>query len=300
MRGIRHNASLIGLGLFWGLSPSLYKLLGEAGVPIVQIIVLTGVGVGLGLYGLQIRQTGHSGLDRAVWSYGLTCSVLLNLAFAASLYFATRLPVTTYAMVVSTTPFMTYAVALLLGRERVKAWRILALITGFLGALVVILSRHGSAGAAASPLAFACFVLPLLFAVYNNFAAAWWPRNAGTLAVGTAESWASAAVALPFLLLPDQLAPAGDFGFGYAMVAFATVMWVVERIAYFGLIRSVGPVSTMQAVYISTPGAVVIGLLLFAETPSPWLAVSVALVDGGLVVRQPGQNSRAPEHRTSR
>ncbi|MDP9138459.1 MAG: DMT family transporter [Pseudomonadota bacterium] len=278
MRTIKHNSSLIGLGLFWGLSPSLYKFLGEAGIPIAQIIVITGVGVGLGLAALQVYQYGHSGLGRRVWLYGASCAVLLNVAFAASLYFATRLPITTYAMIVSTTPFMTYAVALILGRDRLRNWRILALLTGFLGALVVILSRHGPGEDYASPLAFACFSLPLLYALYNNFAAARWPRDAGTLTVGIAESLASAAVALPFLLWPGQLVLPNDIGFGYALVVFATVMWIVERIAFFWLIKSVGPVSTMQAVYISTPGAVVIGLVLFAEQPSLWLAVSVALV----------------------
>jgi drug/metabolite transporter (DMT)-like permease len=181
-------------------------------------------------------------------------------------------------MIVSTTPFMTYALALFLGREGLKAWRIVALATGFLGALVVILTRHGPAGEAGTGLAVACLVLPLLYAVYNNFAAAWWPRNAGTLTVGIAESWASAAVALPFLLWPGQLTKPANARFAFSLVAFATLMWVVERVAFFWLIRSVGPVSTMQAVYISTPGAVVIGLVLFAERPSLWLALSVVLV----------------------
>ncbi len=206
------------------------------------------------------------------------CGVLLNLPFAASLYFASRLPVTTYALIVSTTPFATYGLALAIGRDRVMLWRIAALVTGFMGALVVILARYGPGGSYASPLAFACFILPLLFAIYNNFTAAWWPRHAGTLTVGIAESWSSALLALPFLLWPGQLALPGDIGFGYAMVVGATVMWIIERIAYFWLIKTAGPVSTMQAVYISTPGAVVIGMALFAESPNLWLALSLALV----------------------
>ena len=209
MSTFKHSGSLIGLGLFWGLSPSLYKFLGEAGVPIAQIIVISGAGVGLGLYALQVSQNGRSGLGRRVWMYGGVCALLLNVAFAASLYFAVRLPITTYAMIVSTTPFMTYALALLLGRDRLRNWRILALLTGLIGALVAILSRHGPGGDYATPLAFACFSLPLLYAVYNNFTAAWWPRDAGTLTVGIAESLASAGVALPFLLWPGQLVAPG-------------------------------------------------------------------------------------------
>ena len=39
----RHLVCFIALGCFWGLSPSLYKVMGEAALPISQIIVYTGL-----------------------------------------------------------------------------------------------------------------------------------------------------------------------------------------------------------------------------------------------------------------
>ena len=37
------------LGCFWGLTPSFYKLMGEAGLPVSHIIVYTGLIVGAAL-----------------------------------------------------------------------------------------------------------------------------------------------------------------------------------------------------------------------------------------------------------
>jgi hypothetical protein len=44
-----HIFYFIILGCFWGLSPSLYKLMGEAGLPISHIVVYTGFGVAAAL-----------------------------------------------------------------------------------------------------------------------------------------------------------------------------------------------------------------------------------------------------------
>ena len=45
----RHLSLFITLGLFWGISPSLYRHWGMLGVPVSHIIVLTGIGVAAAL-----------------------------------------------------------------------------------------------------------------------------------------------------------------------------------------------------------------------------------------------------------
>ncbi len=105
------SANLIGivaLGLFWGLSPTLYRLMGDARVPITHIIFITGIGVGLGLAVLQRIRGGRLQLNRATLLYGLGCGILLNVPFATSLYFSRHLPVTVYSLIAATSPLMTF------------------------------------------------------------------------------------------------------------------------------------------------------------------------------------------------
>ncbi len=100
-------AALVALGLFWGLSPSLYKLMGEMHIPITHIVVFTGLGVGFGLLA-TIR--GPILLTRPLLFYGLGCGALLNIPFALSLEFPRHMPASDFALIVSTFPLFNYLV----------------------------------------------------------------------------------------------------------------------------------------------------------------------------------------------
>ena len=45
MTSPRHLSLFLILGLFWGISPSLYRHWGVLGMPVTHVIVLTGIGV---------------------------------------------------------------------------------------------------------------------------------------------------------------------------------------------------------------------------------------------------------------
>ena len=47
MTSPRHLFYFLSLGLFWGISPSLYRHWGVLGIPVSHVIFLTGMGVGV-------------------------------------------------------------------------------------------------------------------------------------------------------------------------------------------------------------------------------------------------------------
>ena len=138
-----HLLWFIALGCFWGLSPSLYKLMGDYGLPITHIIVYTGLIVGAALALLPLAR-GRFVLNRDVMIYGLVCAALLNIPFAMSLFFSRHVPPTEYALIISTAPFWNYLLALATGREIAHRRRIGGLMVGFLSSAVLILSRGGA------------------------------------------------------------------------------------------------------------------------------------------------------------
>ena len=275
MRGIAETAGLSALGLFWGLSPAMSRLMGDAGLPVSHVLVVTGFAVGIGLELLRRLQGGQAIIPARVWLYGLGCGVLINIPFTGSLYFARVLPVATYALVLSTAPFFSYALSLVTGRERPEPLRLCALVTGFSASGLLILTRADGGIGADVWLLVACFCVPALYSVYHFYASVMWPVGMEPLAAGVTESFASAALAVPFLLL---FAPAiaGTTAYGLAMIA--SLMWIAERVAFFWLLRRSGPVVTMQAVYISTPGGVIAGAMIFNEPADAWLFVSLGLI----------------------
>ena len=71
-------------------------------------------------------------------------------------------------------------------------------------------------------------------------------------------------------------------------------MWVLERIAYFILIRDKGAVYTVQATYIATPAAVLIAAIFFGGTQDIWLWVSLAILMLALYLNNSGQVTKEP------
>jgi drug/metabolite transporter (DMT)-like permease len=283
-----HVAAVAGLGAFWGASPALNKLLGLYGVPVGHILVISGFGVGLGLMLLQWLLGGRLQLSRSVLLYGLGCGLLLNIPWGLSLAAIRHVPVTLSAVIVSTTPLCTYALALLLRRERADLLRLVALGLGFLSCVVLILNSPAPPGVLAGAPAIAVdgwllitLALPVLYAFYNLYTAMAWPKGMTAMTAGVVESHASALMAVPFVLAMEPLHLGGS-GIGYWLLAAVSVMWVVERVCFFTLIERTGPVTTVQAVYVSTPASVVLGLVFFAEPANLWLAVSLVLLMAAL------------------
>ena len=58
----------------------------------------------------------------------------------------------------------------------------------------------------------------------------------------------------------------------------ASILWIIERIAFFTLIREKGAVYTIQAIYVSTPAAVLWAILIFGKPANPWIWASLAIL----------------------
>ena len=122
------------------------------------------------------------------------------------------------------------------------------------------------------------FGMPLLYALYHIFASQFWPSGAGTRQVGVVESVCSGLLALPLLLIMMGSESFTMSALGTVGLVAISGLWVIERLTFFNLIRNFGPVSTVQAIYISTVSGVIFGYYFFDE-PIDWrIAVSAGLV----------------------
>lgn len=292
MTSPRHLGLFLCLGLFWGISPSLYRHWGVLGMPVTHVIFLTGIGVGVVLALIcQLRGIDWIGGTR-LQLFGLGCAILMNVPFGLGLVFARHVPPTELALIISTAPIVNYLVALATGRENAAARRLFAIMLGFLSTAILVVTRQGMLSGTVSWWLIAAFSLPILYSAYNWFAAIWWPPRAHAMAAGVAESLWSGLVMLPLLLIfappwaADQLPLAS-----YATVLVACGMWVMERIAFFTLIQEKGAVFTVQAVYLSTPAAVVIALAFYGGA-DPWLFVSLAILMAALYLNNSGSSAK--------
>lgn len=291
MTSARHFSYFIALGLFWGVSPALYKHLSLIGMPVSHTICITGLGVGLIMAVIAAIQSGTWRVSPRVLRYGAACAFLMNVPFAINLYLARHVPPTELAIIITTSPFFNYLFALWTRWEQATPRRLLAIAAGFASTLVLILSRDGMLTGHFSWWLVASLAVPVLYCGYNSFAAHAWPRDADTIKVGAAESIWSGLFMLPVIVV---MAPPGGDGMpplsSYWILGAAVLMWVVERIAYFTLIRDKGAVYTVQATYVSTPAAVVIAAVFFGGSQDIWLWVSLAMLMVALYLNNTGRS----------
>lgn len=292
MTSARHLSLFVALGMFWGISPSLYRHWGVVGMPVSHVIALTGLGVGLVLAVIcQFRGIDWRG-DSRLQLFGLGCAVLMNVPFAMGLFFARHVPPTELALVISTAPIVNYLMALVTRRENAAPRRLAAILLGFTSTAILVITRQGMLSGEVSWWLVASFLLPLLYSAYNLFAALWWPPRVHAMAAGVAESIWSGLLAIPFLVLFAPPWAAGQPPLdAYWTVLFACAMWTLERIAFFTLIQEKGAVFTIQAVYLSTPAAVVIALAIYGGADI-WLFVSLAVLMAALYLNNSGSAAR--------
>ena len=188
MTSPRHFSYFMALGLFWGISPSLYKHLSLVSMPLSHTIFITGLGVGVVMWGLSARKNGTWKLEPGVLRYGAICAFLMNMPFAVNLFLATYVPPTELAVVITTSPLFSYLLALVTGWEAATGRRLLAIAAGFASTLVLILSREGMLQGQISWWLVASLSVPILYTLYNAYAGRAWPETADTTKVGAAES----------------------------------------------------------------------------------------------------------------
>lgn len=293
MAAYRHFLWFMALGLFWGVSPSVYKHLADIAMPVTHSIFWTGLGVGVMMLVLELRRGGFSSFTRELTVYGATCALLLNIPFGLNLLFAAHVPPTELAIIITLSPLFNYVLAVVTGSENATPRRLTAILFGFLSTLVLILSREASLSGKVSWWLIGSLSVPLLYMVYGAYNARYAPKQASTLALGTFESLFSAAWVLPVMLLFEFPGSVGQPSFVQHWILIAvSFMWVVERLAYFTLIRETGAVYTTQAVYVSTPIAVIISALIFGGATDLWLWVSLALLMVALYLNNTGQAPR--------
>ena len=279
MTSPRHLFYFVALGLFWGISPTQYRYWGETGVPASHVIVYTGFGLAIFLGALARLRHGRVNWNRDVMVYSLTCAALMNVPFSLSLTFARHVPTAELALVFSLSPLVNFAVGAIGGREPLSARRLAAVAIGFAACTMLILSRDGMVSGKVSWWLLASLVNPLLFAAYNWYAQRHWPRGGTTFSIGAAESFWSGILALPFMVV---LAPPWEVTFStslaYWSLLAATLMWVLERISFFTLIREKGASYTAQAVYLSAPAAVLFAVMFYGGSGDLWLWTSLAIL----------------------
>ncbi|MEK9929326.1 MAG: DMT family transporter [Rhodospirillaceae bacterium] len=279
---------LMSVGILWGLFFSLIKLAVSGGIhPVNYVFWFTLISGGLLVSVCLIRRKKFS-LSREHLSYyfkiGLIRFSIANIFFYAA---QGKLPVGAAAVIMAFTPIFTYSISLLLRVESFIWLRVLGIILGVIGVMLIVIPRASLPDASLTPYVFICFGAPLLHALgYVLLSEKSRPKNVDSMMIagGTllAASFSSFFIALLW----------GEWDFIFTNFDVPTMAMLTHAILaalnffmIFELIRIAGPTFMSQSSNLALGFGVFFGWLIFGELPSHWVwgAITLILIGVALV-----------------
>lgn len=282
-------AALFVIGTSWGLTTPLAKfiILGgyrHFGIIFWQLVIASAMlGGWLALRGQPLPL--HRG---ALLRYGFIAVMGTILPNAAFFYAQEGLPAGLVAVFIALVPMFALPLALVLGLERPEPVRLLGIIAGLVGILMIVLpeaSLHDAAGLAFVPVALACAFFYALEAPGLG--------KLGTSGLGPVELLAGASLvglvpALALALLTDSwITPALPLTRADIALIATAAIHAVAYAGYVWVVGQGGAVFAAQVSYLVTGTGVFWSMLILGERYSLWVWGALGVVLLGLFLVQP-------------
>ena len=276
-------------GLGWGAAISFTKLATTGGDhPLTllfwQVVILTVV--------LSVRLAALRAplpLSRHHLAFYFLAGIL-GTAFpnALSYWAAPHVPAGIISIVFALAPMMTFALAVTIRMEHWDPVRVLGVLLGLSAIVVLVVPESALPDPAVAPWILVFVVVALSYSGEDVYAAAKMPIEDSPLTILLGMSLATLIMITPPIVAADI--PLDFFGRGatheYALLA-SSLLHLMAYASLLYLIRHAGAVFASQISYVVTLAGVFWGMIVFAEVPSAWVWVALALALAGLAPARP-------------
>lgn len=270
---------LILLGIIWGSGYSIARYAMTHGVPALGYSFWQSLGPAIFLLLLCFIKERRLLLSASHLRYFVIAGLLGIALPNTNMYFAApHLPASLLAVIVNTVPIMMYPLALLARQEKFHIGRLIGVIIGIFGIMLVVgIDEVTKQNAPISSILMA-LITPLLFAVCALYSVYDRPKNTSSLQLATGMLVFSALMLTPLIINLHQFYPLTNLSLPNLVVMLEIVLSSIGYILFFELLRNAGPV------YYSLVGGVVAitgtlwGILVFNETLSLMLIGAIALI----------------------
>lgn len=201
------------------------------------------------------------------------------------------------SIALTTVPLFTYILALIIRSEPLSRRRMLGVVLGFIGSLIILASRDSAASDAPRFWFALAFFTPLFYALGNHFTARFRPPRGDSLSMASGMVMAAAIILFCVASFDKGIHPLWqEPGELILLVLMHGLLSGVAFTLFFVLIRIAGPVYFSQVAYLVCIFGIAIGMLFFGERHGPllWLAV-VVIFSGVLLVNMTQQYDVKPD-----
>jgi drug/metabolite transporter (DMT)-like permease len=262
------------LGFIWGSGYSLAKYAMTHGVPPLGYSFWQSAGSAFLLTLFCFISRKRALFNRSYWPWYLICGLLGIAIPNTNMYFiASHIPAGLLAVLVNTVPLVVYPLALLTRQEHFDSFRVLAIVLGMIGIVLIIAPATHTVLSYWSMLT---LITPLAFALCSIYISACQPKAVDALEAASGMLIAASLLLTPLIIQQQAFYPlTAPFTTAKLVVLLEIVLSSIGYFLFFKLIRLAG------AVFYSLTGGVVSltgllwGFIVFDERPDAlqWLAI---------------------------
>ena len=292
-------AFLLFMGTAWGLSFSLGKIAVENGAKpfgISQFQVMLS-GLILLVITLVRRKPMRDMFDKIGFIFIIA---MLGAAIPGVLFYyaAPHVPAGVLSITVALIPLMTYGFSIPLKMEKFSVIRFMGLVFGVIAICFIALPENSLPNRAALPWILLACISALCYAVENIILGFKSAVTIGPIRLAMGMNLIAAIVLLPITLMTDSFFVPS---FPPQTVDYAVIgLGLITVVAYTMFVMSVamfGPVFASQVGYLVTLAGVFWGILIFDESHSIWIWLSLAAMIIGLALVAP--RDKTPEDQSA-
>ena len=294
-------AALLLMGATWGLSFSFARIVVQAGGTPFGVTFWQSVVCGVILLTWTMARRRPLPMSRRHLGIYLIVA-LLGASVPNSLFYfaAPHVQAGVLSITVTLIPIITYAVAMMIGTEKLSAIRMTGVVCGAVAIGFLVVPESSLPSRAAMPWVLLACISAVCYALENIYLARPSLQDIGPVRTACAMNLFAAMIMLPVAILTDQMfLPTFPLG---------TVEWtiiglgLINAVAYTTFVMVIGlagPVFASQTGYVVTLAGVIWGIILFGETHSAWVWASVAMMMLGLALvtprrrEAPGEDDKA-------
>jgi drug/metabolite transporter (DMT)-like permease len=279
---------LLFLGISWGLYFSMLKIAVLSGISYYGIAALTTMGVAIGMSAIALLRRKSPRFSARHLRFYFVCALLgYLLPMLCELLVIGALPAGALALIVSLTPISTLVVARLMKTDVINRARIAGILLGAFSIFGILLPEVHSETDLSWPWLMVAVSIPLFYALYHNYIARYWPQDSDTYQVACGEAVMAFIVISTLAYWQWQPTDIVEWDSGHNAMLFMAVISLADIYIYFELIRLRGPIFTSHANYIMVISGVFWGFVIFGEsvTHLMWVSVGLLLVSLYLVNR---------------
>ncbi len=296
MNRFRMTAVLIALGMIWGLTIPLTKIVVSTGHQPLGLIFWQLLIATVALSAISVIRRVGPVLNRRTLIYFLVVG-LLGTIFPNSFSYlaAAHLPAGVMGIVIASVPMFSLGIALGLRFERPSLQRGIGVLLGAAAVVLLIGPQTSLPDPDKAVFVLVALIAPLCYGAEGHYIAARAPEDVDPVVTLLGASAIGCLIAGPLALASgswvDVFTPWGNAEWALLL---SSLCHVVAYTGYVWLVGMTGAVFASQMAYVVTVSAILLSSLILSEIYSGWVWSALALMMAGLTLVQP-RGARQPE-----